>query len=410
MENTLDHFDDVYLDVEHLKNLQRIYSTDITVGSCINVLTHYLVPERRMRIARRGVELDIEPNMLDRLDSMAHEMFMQILCWGFVMFTTKPQLRCVSIGEIASIRLQIGSNKLIGTLHRGATSQDITIINAFGASPLSDGTFSSTIAKIERHVKFAKVITDRAISIETQKVHPDIYCESNIEEPLVQQTRRGIVYETRHTPSAADFTYASHREDAARKQQEFLDEMQDEARDAHDYPLPLGVPPPNANFHVVPEGLKMKQILTAEGRSDYVHLQRVVSQSICAVFGVPRSMLINDSVARADTSATHTCFRISLRRYRKHLTHALSVCCSILYGDTVTVDLPDAYHGGSEELLKLYLLGAIPFDQYAETLMEHFNIQKRIDEPFIDPLDAKQRADIAIQCMQSMVTQHHGRT
>jgi len=418
MDHVFRHESDVLLDLERLAYLQKIYMTDITVGACMHVITHHVVPEQSIRVMRDNEDILFEHHEREKLETMANAMLMQIVSWGFVVFTTSPQMRCIALAEIDSIRLRPGENELIGALRGGSTAQNITITNAFDASPLSDGTLTSMIAKIAHHVRFKRALSERVITIENQKVKPNIYCETDTHIDKTLRPESGIISSERaqnprgtfaesnqmRRMKTRDFTQ-KQREWTAKQNQAYLDEMQEAVRDSYDtYDDDI----PEAHFHAIPEGLKLSKLVTAEGRSDYVQIMRSVSQKICAVFAVPRSMLINDSVARADTEATHACFRIGLRRYRRHISHGLSLCCSMAYGETLTAYLPDAYYGGTEELLKLYILGAIPYEKYVSVSCDMFNLQHV--QGSIDPLTAEERKDIAIECMKSMVTQHHGRT
>jgi len=409
MENPFTHQSDVLLDLERLKYLQKIYATDVTVGACMHVIAHHVVAENSIRLMNGDDEVHLEQHEQTRIEKMANDMLMQIVSWGFVVFTTSPRMRCVAISELASIYLRPGENELIGCLRDNATAKNVTIVNAFDASPLSDGSYTSMISKIVEHVRFKATLTSNVITIENQKVRPDIYCET--EQGPILHENRGIIQldgrsKTREERHSSNTFTQKERELNARRNQNYLDKMQDLERDAHDNVE--GEDIPDTKLHAIPEGLKLSKILTSEGRSDYVQILRSISQRICAVFAVPRSMLINDSVARADTEATHAFFRIGLRRYRKHISHALSVCCSIVLSETIIVKLPDAYYGGTEELLKLYIIGAITFEKYALISRNLFNLQS--DHIPEDPLTLDERKDVALECMKSMVTQHHGRT
>ena len=164
---------------------------------------------------------------------------------------------------------------------------------------------------------------------------------------------------------------------------------------------------PKQNYMALPPGTKVSKVITAQARTDLVSVVRMVSQHICALFGVPRSMLINDSVARADTAGTHDCFRISLKRYRKHVKHVLAIAAMVRYDEPIDIVLPDAFHGPSEELTKMYLFSMITYPKYCAMFCDHYNTTAL---PAEDPLSQEQKSLLAADCMQSMVTQHHGRT
>lgn len=395
-----------FIDVDNLKLLKRYYLTNPMIGACCNVLNHYLLPERKITFLKKKKELKLTDSERDEWDVFAMEMFTQILCWGFVIFT--DDLKTVSLDDIDSIQLNTATKELLVTLSEQSKQHysNVLIMNSFGLCPLNDGTIVSCVARVKPAIDFVQKIMNQAVAIEVQKLNPEVVCEATESTDLTNQ--RGHKIESRHV-----MEYNSGTKTA----QEVREELHDAQNTLYDLQDRADLDNRKPSYHgektklaytALPPGTKVGTVITSDGRSDLVSIIRMVDQKICAVLGVPRSMLINDSVARADTQATHDCFRIALKRYRKDVKHVLVVAALIKFGKSnITIKLPESFHGATEELTKMYLLGMITYIEYSQLFCSRFNTTPATLE---DPLSQEQKSELAIQCMQSMVTQHHGRT
>jgi hypothetical protein len=181
------------------------------------------------------------------------------------------------------------------------------------------------------------------------------------------------------------------------------------AQNARDAARLCGVRPRDHDNRIIPEGHKLAHVGTTAGRTDVVGIMRSVQQLVCATLGVPRTMLINDSVARADTTATHARFRATLKQYRRHMEHVLTVAFNAMEPRTqyIVAKLPDVFYGPPETLAQMWLLGVIDFNTYTRTIARTYGLTPRITPPLFD---TAQKAEIAAECMRNIITQHHGRT
>lgn len=416
----------VMLDIDYLKYIRHLFHTNITVGACVNILSHYLVPERVISFFRNGDKLELTNSELDQWDTIATEIFSQILCWGFVMVMRRDDgtIRSVDLCEVSQLEFDPMTGEIVATrcptgdFAHNHKNDDIFIINAFSASPLSDGTMTSTMSKVVHTIEFMQSLERCASSIETQKVHPDVFCHTVNAD---KKHKEGDQYETRvlgdpmmfpgHFGTTSNSLY-ERTNDARRKRQKMLCEMQDSIDDDNRRDAQyskLYSEPTSQRYHALPSNLNIAKVFSTQGRSDFVSVKRLSDQNICAMLGVPRTMLVNDGVARADTQATHDMFRVSLKRYRKQVEHALTVIGTLHYSDIVTAKLPDSFHGPPEELLKLYVLGVITFQAYASIVSSIYNVNADTGN-IVPPLSDEERKGLILECMKSMVTQHHGRS
>ena len=349
----------------------------------------------------------------DEWDVFAMEMFTQITCWGFVIFS--DTLQTIALCDIDYITFDPSNKKLSLQISEHAKKKytKVCVVNAFGCCPLENGELVSTMERVVSGIEFIEHMKNQAATIETQKVNPDILCEADVgvnasgyetnkETHKVVQTRHFVRYQADAQDTAS---VIQHKMQQA---QSVLSDMQAAAdHDTRRKKTSYRGHTPKQNYMALPPGTKVSKVITSQARTDLVSVVRMVSQHVCALFGVPRSMLINDSVARADTAGTHDCFRISLKRYRKHVKHVLVIAAMVRYDEPIDILLPDAFHGPSEELTKMYLFSMITYDKYCAMFCDHYNTKSL---PAEDPLSQEQKSQLAADCMQSMVTQHHGRT
>ena len=416
--------------MEQLKYLERMFFNNAICGACTNVLSHYLLPERKLQFLGKSKQIDVDESEADMWDVFASDVFRQMLCFGFVMFTL-DDVRCLSLKEVNMLQFDPTTREIFAVnnpLQKKNTQ--VYIVNAFGMSPLHDGTITSVMAKIAPEIEFLQALHRHALTIETQKINPDVYCETVNRVPLKREIRHGgsdfrfdmssggRMTDTNYGKTQ-QYEYTLKDQKMAMKeyklQQGVLNQMQEDVddqqrNDAYNIErLHKRLKTPKQNFHALPPDVRINKVFSTTARQDLVQISRMIEQKICAVMGVPRSMLINDSVARADTEATHDCFRVTLKRYRKNVAHALSVAASLVFSESINVVLPDSYHGPTEELLKFYILGVISFETYAHTVQNMYNLSMD-DHVITAPLNEEQRNELVMACMQSMVTQHHGRT
>ena len=409
------HQHEVPIDIERLIYLRKVFYRNPIVGTCCQILNHYLLPERQLRFVNHASQDDLTmtDEEKDEWDVFAIEMFTQITCWGFVMFTNT--LQTIAFCDIDFINFDPSTKKLSLQISEHAKKKytKVCVVNAFGCCPLENGELVSTMESVIESIEFIEHMKEKAATIETQKVNPDVLCEAadhdntrttntTVTDVSRIQTRHYVSYKGDDTQKSATAIHQQMQE-----AQSVLSDMQAAAdvdtRKRASYRGHI----PKQNYMALPPGTKVSKVITSQGRSDLVSVVRMVSQHICALFGVPRSMLINDSVARADTAGTHDCFRISLKRYRKHVKRVISIAAMVRYDEPIDIVLPDAFHGPSEELTKMYLFGMIPYKKYCVMFCDHYNTLAIVKE---DPLSEEQKSQLASDCMQSMVTQHHGRT
>ena len=391
-----------------LKSVRDHYRNEPTIRMAVNVIKKNLLssgftlttrslerPRKRPRLTTMGDDDII------RWTTFLNRALDEILCWGFVAF--HDDLREV---DIERCHVFINRKTRVIRIKPIDDTGLITVINAFSSSPTVNGEIVSTMTSLKPWIEFMLHIRNCARHIEESKLRPELIYNKL---PVIDREEDTIGQE--YYADADDFGKRSEEQvSITRTERQIISHQQ--LRDEIRNDQLAGVAPrePQAETYV-PDGHKLANIVSPQGRGDIVSVTRMVQQIICGALGVPRTMIINDSVARADTEATHTLFRSTLQTHKKHLNHVLTVAYNALHSNGSTysnAQLNDAYYGPPETLTQMWILGLIDEVTYRKTFTEMFGISMNPTPTEIFTDD--ERRELARDSIRNMVTQHHGRT
>lgn len=325
----------------------------------------------------------------------------EILCWGFIAF--HDDLREV---DIERCHVFIHRDTRVIRIQPFDSSETVTVMNAFSSSPTVHGEIVSTMTSLRPWIEFMIHIRNCAKHLEERKVRPEL-----IYNKLPVPTREEDTIGQEYYADADDFGKKSEeRVTITRSQRDTISREQLKDEIMNDQLIGPDRAHSGAETYV-PDGHKLANIVSLQARGDIVSVTRMVQQIICGALGVPRTMIINDSVARADTEATHTLFRNTLQTHKKNLNHVLTVAYNALHsnGSVYSIaQLNDAYYGPPETLTQMWILGLIDEETYRKTFTGMFGITMNPTPTAIFSED--ERRELARDSIRNMVTQHHGRT
>lgn len=384
--------DSVAISIDDLLQTRRALREDPILHMAVSVLKHHLLSagvdihtkKRKRRTANNKTEDDTQQV---RWTVFLERALEEIMCWGFVVFHE-------DFSEVDLRRCTVEMNRNTREITVKSTSMSpVTAINAFGYSPSFQGELTSIIAALVPWIEFIKRLRCSVLTLEDKKIIPDM-----VYEKLPTKENDDDIIGQEYYANADDM---GRRQDQQyyMPQQERQDYERACERDLQKINRLCGRDTVPSNTVTIPEGHKLAHIGTAQGRSDIVGMMRMVQQLICATVGVPRTMLINDGVARADTSATHARFRTTCRVFKRHLNHILTVL-----NPTGHATLHDVFYGPPETLTQMWLMGILSDEQYSTYFTQLYGIQGTQNLIHID------KEQLATDCMRNLVTQHHGRT
>ena len=391
-----------------LRSIRHHYRKEPTIRMAVRVIKKKLIGNGFSLMTR---SLD-RPRKRPRTEAMSDDEVIrwttfldraldEIFCWGFVAF--HDDLREV---DIERCHVFIHRDTRVIRIKPIDSNETVTVINAFSSSPTVNGDLVSTMISLKPWIEFMLRIRNCASHIEENKLRPEL-----IYNKLPALDREEDTIGQEYYADADDFGKKSHEQHSITRSQRTIisqAQMDDELR--NDLLVGTARVQDCAETYV-PDGHKLANIVSQQGRGDIVSVTRMVQQIICGALGVPRTMIINDSVARADTEATHTLFRNTLQTHKKNLNHVLTVAYNALHskGSTYTVaQLNDSYYGPPETLTQMWILGLINEDTYRKTFTEMFGVTMHPTPTII--FTDEERRELARDSIRNMVTQHHGRT
>ena len=400
----------VPISTRNLTRIQNVYRREPTICMAVAVLKHHLLSSgfdltrSKLTSGRKRKRETPDKDERTRWTVFLERALDQIICWGFIIFYE-------DLSEVDIERCRVTLNRVTREIKvehistPDSEARPIIVINAFGYSPNVDGTIVSIVHSLLPWINFIGSVRDTAMNIEEHKLNPELVYEKipvkEKEEADVGMEYFGNIDDMGKKSEQTYETSREHRVDYAKAKNE---DRQILARFAGEEQ-----PQPTLESYV-PDGHKLAHVLEPQARADTVGLMRMVQQLICGVIGVPRTMIINDSVARADTEATHSRFRNTVRVFRRHLNHVLTVAYNAVAADTgmYTVGhLRNLYYGPPETLTQMWLLGIIDEDTYRNIFATEYGVE-RADAPPLFTDD--ERRELARESIRNLVTQHHGRT
>jgi hypothetical protein len=300
----------------------------------------------------------------------------------------------------------------------------VLIFGGFGFEPVH-GALTSLAAKVLPKLKYLSRLRDSCAFMEDKKVDPCYFAETI---PTGNQQQAGV-----HFDYFADATDAggaggapaggnaggnaangngTNREDhrrnyvnamydrnedqinVLRQQQQLYDEQLDNVRTARGL----------SNIIQLPVGQKLVKTADYTGRADIVQIHKVVQEEVCSTLGVPRSLLIGDSMYRSDTEGVQELFRQTILWWQSKMEMIETELYQTIYFDSskvkiskniyaakqryqVKVHFPLSPFASTEELTFLYRAGVISWQRYSTGVLRNASLPVEVLEEPEQPID-----------------------
>ena len=330
MENTYEH--KVIIHRRRIHAMFHMYKNDLFCVLCRNILKNKLV--------ENGIHIQRNSNLVELDDSVKYDWLKfvvdvldMILVLGICPVRFDRKKKTPYVPPYGHFEIQIFT-KRDGTrryeLHDEQYVQeavkDCIFLVGFGFDPSADAELSSLVKTLEPTIKFIANMQDCAIQAEFMRSNPPIVTER---KELRDEKQEGVNFDFFADADAVKNNAGSvyRRDEAAveqlkRQKRLFASAIGDEetnAEKALDNVMPL------------PTGYVHAATLQATARTDFVSMNRLYQESICAVLGVPRSMIITDSNVKSDLVGAHQIFRQTLLWWRETLERSLTRTYRIIY-------------------------------------------------------------------------------
>lgn len=285
--------------------------------------------------------------------------------------------------------------------------RDVIIYGGFGFEPVR-GQLTSLASKVLPKLKFLSRLRASCAFMEDQKVDPMYFAETHEE---AKEAIRGVQYDfyadsgdrRRQRADDARFNRSEHEVDLLKKQQELYDEQFNNARASRGL----------KNVIQLPHGQRLVKTEDHTGRTDIVQIHKVVQEEICSTLGVPRSLLIGDSMYRSDTEGVQELFRQTIMWWQSKLEMIETDLYQKIYFNSnkmkppknvyaakqryqIKIHFPLSPFASTEELTFLYKAGVISWERYSTGVLRNASLPVEIlpepEEPMEDvPTRKRQR-------------------
>lgn len=300
-------------------------------------------------------------------------------------------------------------------------SRDVLIFGGFGFEPVH-GALTSLAAKVLPKLKYLSRLRDSCAFMEDKKVDPCYFAETI---PTGNQQQAGVHFDyfadatdaggapaggnaganaaggnqTDRNADRANYVNAMYdrNEDqinVLRQQQQLYDEQMDNVRTARGL----------SNIIQLPVGQKLVKTADYTGRADIVQIHKVVQEEVCSTLGVPRSLLIGDSMYRSDTEGVQELFRQTILWWQSKMEMIETELYQAIYFDSskvkiskniyaakqryqVKVHFPLSPFASTEELTFLYRAGVISWQRYSTGVLRNASLPVEVLEEPEQPLD-----------------------
>ena len=243
-------------------------------------------------------------------------------------------------------------------------NKEATVYGGYGYNP-THGQLTSLAQKVLPKLRYLRALRESCQMMERQKEDPCYYAETDLYKLDTTQVASYIDYDDPNDgyapgPAAAGAAAAGAAPAAAAgfpdgytedyiAQQDKLREIRtqrqvklfQDQQELYDQSLSWSARKKRGLKNVIPMpvGQKLVKVPLPTGRPDIVQLHKVIQEEVCSTLGVPRSLMIGDSMYRSDTAGVEELFRHTLLWWKSTVEDICTDLYQRLYFDATKVKI-----------------------------------------------------------------------
>jgi hypothetical protein len=363
----------------------------------------------------------------------AHDVLDCILVFGFVPVTflevngqrvpKVPPADTYTVARVfdaETMTLNIVATAKTALLTKGRKKAELIVMQNYGYDPDYDTKLTSLVAAILPQVSYLNTARAQAVVRGELCNHPTLFAVS---EEKAADPEAGVTFDFWGDTSGAlkeggenTFQRDAREQNIYATQKRMFDAALRGNADVH-------IKSANADpqLHKLTPGDKIHQPRMASGAINVIEATKVYEQTVCAVLGIPRSMLINDSAVKADVAGTHAIFRRTMLHWSRLLARILTEVHSHIPNETaskklkrgrkmstkdlyalkaregVTVSFPIGLFGTTQaEIFDMYAKNMLTYEQYAEYSLKLAGIPEEAFGSPADPLSETEKKSLYV--------------
>ncbi len=314
------------------------------------------------------------------------------LCLGFVVVKmvkdpTKRNIPTVVRPHHYELHYRLNNNQYEYYLTSAVMEvDDMYIYTHFGNPALPSGEIVSTVSRVLNKCRFLKELRYTTLIMEKKKSNPDYFAE--VVESTNKERHEGVDFDffadstSEDTSAEMQFERSKANVEILMKQQELYNQYK--GRFSKQVQTLESITQLPNGQHIVPTAQNT-------GRQDLTQTHKIMQEEICSGMGVPRSLMIGDSLYKGDTESVTDSFKHTVLNWKNTLSYMatdlyqkayvnikkLKVSKNIFLSKQrhqIRVVFPVHPYISTQELDYLYTRGIIPWEIYSKHALQNTSI------------------------------------
>jgi hypothetical protein len=342
--------------------------------------------------------IDIADAFLEHWETFVKDALDSALCLGFVVVCiledeTKRKYPSVVRPDLYELHYRVNKNKYEYWVSSNFIDVENTFVYThFGEHALPNGELTSTVSRVMNRCIFLKELRFTTLIMEKNKSNPDYFAE--VVETSNRERHEGVDYDffadtTEDNPETdMKFERSKGNIEVLMRQQELYHQyMGRESKQVQNL----------RNITQLPNGQHVIPTAQNTGRQDITQIHKILQEEICSGMGVPRSLMIGDSLFKSDTEGVTDTFKHTVLFWKKNLAYMCTDLYQKLYVDLkklkvyknvyasklkhqIKVVFPVNPYVSFEELDYLYKNGIIGWEVYSKHCLQNTSIPDHLRE------------------------------
>ena len=377
------------------------YMRDNLLHMCRNMIFHHLMKNGiQFEKNKKGFEpsIEISDTFSEYWETFVKDALDSALCLGFVVVTileddAKRKYPSVVRPDLYGLHYRVTRNKYEYWLSSSNIDVENTFVYThFGEHALPNGELTSAVARVMGKCLFLKELRFTTLIMEKNKSNPDYFSE--VVETSNKERHEGVDYDffadTAEDDPATDMQFERSKanvEILMRQQELYHQYMGRRSKQVKNL----------RNITQLPNGQHVVPTAQNTGRQDITQIHKILQEEICSGMGVPRSLMIGDSLFKSDTEGVTDTFKHTVLFWKKTLSYMCTDLYQKLYVDIkklkvyknvyaskvkhqILVVFPVHPYISFEELDYLYKNGVIGWDVYSKHCLQNTSIPDHFRE------------------------------
>jgi len=319
------------------------------VYTCRNVIHHHLFSNGILFSHRRG-RIKPDPHMQEIMTDFwlpfCRDLIDAVLSMGFAVIRTIPMedgLKIPVVLEPNSCRVkmtyEMGIRNYIVLDDQQNEVPDTFVLDIFGYSPTIDGKLTSVMSNLLPQIQYINTLRGTSLSMEQKRTSPVIMTETvdtkvdNVEGINYDYYADGDMQDTSNQNK---FMRNKSSIQQLAQQQELYDSFFTDGQ------MPSRGSSILDNVVTLPLGHRIVNMPQQTGRGDICAQIKAHDDLVCAVMGVPRSLVMSDTPHKSDSEGTHQTFQKTVNYWKNSVQSACEQVYNIIYAETIKQQMMQA--------------------------------------------------------------------